>query len=927
MGMANRRPVPGGTPALQGRRSETGLLEGLVAAVRQGDSRTLILWGEAGVGKTALIEYLVHLASNLRVVRATGVESEMELAFAALHQLCAPMLDQVDRLPDPQRHALEIVFGQREGLPPDGFLVGLAVLSLLANSAEERPLLCVVDDAQWLDHASARMLAFVARRLLAEPIGLVFGARRTPDELGGIPDFEVRGLGDADARALLATAGRSLLDERVRDRVVAETRGNPLALLELPQGMSKSELAVGFGQLEAPALRGRIEESFLRRLEALPEDSRLLLLAAAAEPIGDPLLLWSAADSLGIDAAAADSVQAAELVTIGERVTFRHPLVRSAVYRCSPARDRRAVHRALARATDGAVEPDRRAWHLAAAAAGPDEKVARELERSAGRAQARGGLAAAAAFLQRAVALTRDVAHRTDRALAAAHASLESGAFREALGLLDSVEAGRLDERQRARADLLRAEAAFAQRRGNDAPPLLLRAAKTLEPLDRELARETYLDAWSAALFAGRFASSASLHDVSREARLAPRPTGRSRPSDDLLEGFALLFTDGRTSAIPVLERAAAGFAGDEASTEEVLRWGWLATAAAVTTWDFETCVAVSTRGVQLARDSGALAVLAVSVNVLAQAMSLAGEFEKAARLIAEADAVTEATGTHVAPYGALVLAGLRGHEAGAFGLIDATVNAATADGQGTAVQYARWAGSVALNGLGRYAEALVAATDASDDTPELFVSAWSLSELIEAATRSERIDEARTALERLAERTRSSGGGWAEGLEARGRALLSEGETAERLYREAVERLGATRLRPELARAHLLYGEWLRRQHRRVDARAELGSAHDMFTAIGMEAFAERARVELGATGETVRRRTVETRDELTAQERQIAGQARDGLSNPEIGTRLFLSPRTVEWHLRKVFTKLGISSRRELASVLGSEFDLTPA
>ena len=616
------------------------------------------------------------------------------------------------------------------------------------------------------------------------------------------------------------------------------------------------------------------------------------------------------------------------MLALGERVTFRHPLVRSAVYRSADAPERRAAHLALAEATDRDVDPDRRAWHLAAAAAGPDEEVALELERSAGRAQARGGLAAAAAFLQRAVALTGDPARRADRALAAAQASLGAGTFDVARGLLATAEVGPLDELQRARLDLLRAEAAYSESRGSDAPALLLRAAKTLEPLDPQLARETYLDAWSSALFAGRLASPASLHEVSREAR---RPGGppdvRVRPIC-CWTGFAMAFTDGRAAAAPVLEQAATGFAGDDVSIEEVLRWGWLATAAAVMVWDYETCLAVATRGVELAREAGALTVLAVSVNVMAQAVVLGGDFGRAALLVAEADSVTEATGTQVAPYGALVLAGFQGRAAEASGLIDATIEESTAGGQGTAVQYARWARSVLLNGLGRYEEAMAAAQEASDDTPELFVSVWAAIELLEAATRCDEPELARAAHERIVAATAVAPTDWALGIRARSRALLSEGETAERLYREAIERLGRTRLRPELARAHLLYGEWLRRANRRVDAREQLRAAHDQLASIGMEAFAERARRELLATGEKVRKRTVETRDELTAQERQIARLARDGLSNPEIGARLFLSPRTVEWHLRKVFAKLGIHSRRELANALpSSDAELVPA
>jgi DNA-binding CsgD family transcriptional regulator len=851
----------------------------------------------------------------------------MELAYASLHQLCAPMLDRLERLPAPQRQALEIVFGMSAGAAPDRFLVGLAVLSLFSEVAEDEPLLCVVDDAQWLDQASALTLAFVARRLLAEPVGIVFAAREPGEELQHVAELEVRGLRNGDARVLLGSAVRLMLDDPVRDRIIAETRGNPLALLELPRGLTATQLAGGFGMVGAHGLPGRIEESYIGRLQTLPEETRLFLLVAAAEPIGDPLLLLRASERLGISVSAVDAATDG-LLAIGERVTFRHPLVRSAVYRSASMPDRRGAHLALAEATDRNVDPDRRAWHLAAAATGPDEDVALELELSAGRAQARGGLAAAAAFLQRAVALTGDPARRVGRALAAAQASLGAGIFDVALGLLATAEVGPLDDLQRARLDLLRAEAAYSESRGSAAPALLLRAAKTLEPLDARLAHETYLDAWSAALFAGQLASSASLHDVSREALAARRPAEPPRPSDLLLQGFSLAFTEGRSAAAPLLEQAATGFAGSDVSIEEVLRWGWLATAAAVMVWDHDTCLAVATRGVQLAREAGALTVLAVSVNVMTQAVVLGGEFGRAALLVAEADSVTEATGTQVAPYGALVLAGFQGREDDASGLIEATIEQYTAGGQGTAVQYARWARSVLLNGLGRYEEALAAAQEASDDTPELFVSVWAAIELLESATRCDKPEVAHAALERIAAATAVAPTNWALGIQARSHALLSEGEIAERLYREAIEQLGRTRLRPELARAHLLYGEWLRRENRRVDARAQLRAAHEQFTSIGMEAFAERARGELLATGEKVRKRTVETRDDLTAQEQQIARLAREGLSNPEIGARLFLSPRTVEWHLRKVFSKLGIRSRRELAKVLpSSDSELVPA
>jgi DNA-binding CsgD family transcriptional regulator len=904
-------------PAFRGRAPERELLGRLLDNVRGGQSAVLVVRGEAGVGKTALLHACAEQASGFRLAQVAGVESEMELPFAGLHQLCGPMLGRLGTLPAPQQDALGVALGLRAGEAPDRFLVALAALTLLAEVAAERPLLCCVDDAQWLDGASAQVLGFVARRLLAEAVALVFAVRDGVDgrQLAGLPEIGLEGLDDEDARSLLTTVLPGRLDEQVRDRFVAETRGNPLALTELPRGLSAAQMAGGFGLPAPMPLSGRIEESFARRLEELPHETRRLVLVAAAEPLGDPALMWRAASRLGVGGTALEPAAAAGLLDVGAHVRFRHPLVRSAVYRSASEVDRRLVHRALADATDPTLEPDRRAWHRAQATRGPNDDVAAELERSAGRAQARGGLAAAAAFLGRAADLTIDPALRAERMLSAAQANLQAGAFDAALGLLATARAGPLDEFGRARVDLLQAEIAFAQNRGSAAPLLLLRAARTLEPLDVLLSRETYLDAWGAALFAGRLATVGSLHDVSRAVRTAPQPAHAPRPCDLLLDGLALVFTDGREAASPVLERATSAFAGNGVSVEEVLRWGWLATAAAVHLWDYDTCLAVATRGARLARDSGALEVLAVSANVLGQAFALGGDFATAARLIAEADAVTEATGTRVAPYGALVLAAFRGREADASALIDATVREATAGGQGIAVQYAHWARAVVMNGLGRYDEALAAAVRASDDTPELFVSAWALSELAEAAVRAGAADAAARAVARLSEHTRGSGAEWALGITARARALLAEDEA---LYREAIEHLARTGLRPEHARARLLYGEWLRRANRRTDAREQLREAYDAFAAMGAEAFAERARRELSATGAKVRRRLDEARDELTAQEEHIARLARDGRTNPQIGAELYLSPRTVEWHLNKVFTKLGISSRRDLQEAL---------
>ena len=909
--------APGRHTSLRGRAQECGLLDGLLADIRRGEGRSLVLRGEAGIGKTALLEYLIESASGMTVLRAVGVESEMELAYAGLHQLCAALLDRLEGLPAPQRDALRVVFGLSGGVPPDRFVVGLGVLSLLSEVAEERPLLCVVDDAQWLDEASALTLAFVARRLLAEPVGIVFAAREPGAELEHLPELVVRGLRNGDARELLRTAIRFNLDESVTDRIVAETGGNPLALLELPRGLTESQIVGGFGLPERASLAGRIEESFVRRVAPLPEETRLLLLVAAAEPVGDPLLVWDAAERLEIPPRAVAAAEADGLLTIGERVIFRHPLVRSAVYSSAAIADRRAVHLALAEVTDREVDPDRRAWHLAAATTGPDEQVAAELEQSAGRAQARGGVAAAAAFLQRSVVFTPDPARRTGRALAAAQTHLQAGAFDAALRLLASAEAGPLDHLGRARAELLRGQIAFASSPGSEAPAPLLNAARRIESLDPALARETYLDAWAAALVAGRDALVGTLEEVSRAAVSAPRPTSAPRPADLLLDGLSAMVTEG-SAAASRLSRAVSVFAEGKIDLAEVLRWGWHAGVAACTVWDEGSWRQLSAWQLQSAREAGVLVELSFCLESLTLVTTWCGEFALADSLIAEADAIAEATGTSFVRSGAAILASFRGRETDAPALIETEGRNAAAAGQGLVSQVFQWVSAVRYNGLGHYGRALVEAQRASKTGPELGVTAWALPELIEAAMRTGETRLAGEALTRLTKAASAGERDWGLGVLARSRALLSDGGDAEGSYREAIERLGRTALRPELARAHLVYGEWLRRENRRLDAREQLRIAHELFRTIGMEAFGERARTELHATGAHVRAHTVETRDDLTAQERQIAELARDGLSNPEIGARLFLSPRTVEWHLRHVFTKLGIRSRRDLARAM---------
>jgi DNA-binding CsgD family transcriptional regulator len=903
------------------RTSERDALDRLLERVREGQSGVLVIRGEAGIGKTALLRYAARRASGFRVAQVTSVEAEMELPFAGIHQLCAPLLDHLDALPQPQQDALNVALGIASGDVPNRFLVGLAVLGLLSAAAEERPLLCLVEDSQWLDDASGLILGFIARRVLAESVAIVVAVREptTRQDFDGLPELLVRGLAEEDARTLLVRAVPGRLDDRVRDRIVAETRGNPLALLDLPASMSATDLAGGFEVVAPTDLRRHLEDHYLQRAGELPEPTQRLLLLAAAEPTGDATLVWRAAHGLGLDRSSLAPAEDAELVDVGARVRFRHTLVRSAVYRAAAVSERRAAHRALAEATDPDTDPDRRAWHRAHAAVGVDEEVAAELERSADRARARGGAAAAAAFLAHATELTPDPAERGRRALAAAEAKFDAAASDAALELLATAELTPLDELQRARLERLRAEIAFARTRGSDAPSLLLDAARRLEPLDAAMARETHLEAMAAAMFAGRFGDHPGLREAAEAAQAAPAAPQPPRAIDLLLDGLATRFTEGYSAGLPPLRSALDAFREVDGSTAGDVRWLWLACRLAQDLWDDELWYVLATRGLRVARETGALGMLPIAATYRASLHVHAGAFGAAAGLIEEADAITQATDMAPLKYASLMLAAWRGDEADGLRLIEAARLEATARGEGMGLGVIEWATALLYNGCGRYAEALEAAQRGCEhDDVGLFAS--SLAELIEAGVRSGATDEASAALDRLSGRTQASGTDWALGIEAGSRALLSDTQDAEPLYREAVERLARTRGVVHLARARLRYGEWLRRENRRVDAREQLRAAHEMFTGIGAEGFAERTRHELLATGETVRSRTDDARGVLTPQEAHIARLARDGLSNPEIGAQLFISPRTVQYHLRKVFLKLEITSRNQLARLPAS-------
>ncbi|WP_399936765.1 AAA family ATPase [Streptomyces sp. BBFR25] len=917
-----------------GRSRERQTVEQLAAQVRAGRSAALVVRGEAGIGKTALLDHLAAHAQGCRTLRAAGSEAEMELPFAGLHQLCGPLLDDADHLSTPQREALDVAFGLAAGPAPNAFLLGLATLNTVAEAARERPLICLVDDAQWLDRASVQVLGFVARRLQAESVGLVFAVREPDTEgmLEGLPALTLEGLPEDEALALLRSVIPGPIDAHVRSRILAEARGNPLALMELPRGITMADLGGGFPRRASQPSASRIEESFRDRIGSLPPATRRLLLLAAAEPLGDVTLLRRGAEQLGIDMDAASPALALGLIEIGGRVRFRHPLVRSACYDHADEYDRTEAHRALAEATDPVLDADRRAWHRALATVLPDEDVAAELVRCADRARARGGLAAAAAFFERATELTLDRTTRCARALTAAEAAFDAASVDSAYHLARAAEAGPLDPLQSARVRRLHARIVFARSRGSEAAPLFLEAADRLAPLDAALTRETCLEALAAAIYAGRLGGGTTVREAADFARAAPRVPGPPSRVDHILEGVSTRFTAGYAAAVEPLRGALRAFQREAGGGHvDTARWLWLACPVAPEPiapelWDDEAWHNLADSAVRLARGAGALVSLPVALTYRAGVHLQAGEFAEASALIDEADALSTATGNAPPDYTSLLLVAWREDEYQAKKAIDEAVRTATDKGQGRALGLAHHVTAVLYNGLSRHGAALTGAQRACEYEDFGFFG-WYLVELVEAGARSGAQDAAHDALDRLTGTTEAAGTNWALGVQARSRALLEKEGNAEKSYREAVDRLSRTRLRVELARAHLVYGEWLRRENRRGDAREQLRTAYDMFTDFGASGYAARAVGELRATGETVARRGTAAGAALTPQEAHIAGLARDGLTNPEIGAQLFLSPHTVEWHLRKVFAKLGISSRRQLRTVLAERPTTAPA
>ncbi|MEV4349320.1 LuxR C-terminal-related transcriptional regulator [Actinoplanes sp. NPDC049596] len=901
-------------------RDEWVLLDRLIEAVGSGESRALVLRGEAGIGKTCLLEYVLDRVGGWRAVRAGGVESEQELAFAGLHQVCAPLLEHLSSLPVPQQAALRTAFGMASGEPPDRFLVGLAALGLLGEAARDRPLLCLIDDSQWLDRASAQVLGFVARRLRAESVAMIFAVREPTSggdvtELDGLPAVRVSGLSDHQARLLLESAYPGPTDQRILDRVVTESRGNPLALLELPRGFTRAELAGGFGSLSAIVMPERIEESFLRQIASLSHTTRQVLLVAAAEPIGDPVLVWRAVDRLGIEVNAETASREAvgRFVDFAPRVRFRHPLLRSAIYRTATGEERRRAHEALGQVTDRLTDPDRRAWHLAQAAETPDEVIATELEESARRSRARGAAAAAAAFLERAAALTPDAKRRGQRLLAAAHATYEGGMPMAAPRLIALAEASPLNLLEKAQADVLYARSAFALGRGRDAIRSLFQAATRLESIDAEAARYTHLEAMRARWFLADHAPGLTLRTMAEAAHNSPLP-GAEATSDVLIHGLAIRYRDGYAASAPILKRALAEFCATTPAGEIGLLLEWFAGTVAVDLWDDDAWNRISRRFVQLARDKS-IASLPIALTMRTVSLVVQGELSAAESLLEDFDAVRQATGIFDAPYAELLLAIWRGRTEKAADLLAAMTDDANMRGEGVTLIAVAWMRALLLNSLGRYEEAAAAAVQATEPEREMgFITLCALAELATAAARAGRPETAAPALARLTSMTEASGTEWAQGVTARCRAMLAESESAEPHFRESITRLGRTRIRGELARAHLYYGEWLQENGRQDDARRELHTAHTMFTEMGMGTFDVLATRGLGGIGEKVDIGPKAESSTLTPQERQIVRLVRDGLSNAEVADRLFISPRTVEWHLSKVFAKLGVTSRRQL-------------
>lgn len=906
-----------GQRVLIGRQDEQQRLAELCDRARLGESGVLVVHGGAGMGKTALLADMVTRIDGLRTIAISGAESEMELAYSGVQQLCAPILAHIDRLPDPQKNALRVALGLREGVAPERLLVNLAILTLLGDAGAQRPTVCVVDDAQWVDRASLQALTFAARRLLADQVVMVF-ANRTPGadrELTGLPELKLDKLAHVHADALLSEVMPGQLDHSVRENILVEADGNPLALLELASAMAPAVLAGGYGLTAATSIENRIEREYDQRLQQLPPATRTLLLIAAAEPTGNPAWLWAASSRLHLDAEASAPAERSGLITVESRLRFRHPLVRSAVYRSASVTERRQVHATLADVITGPAADEYRVWHRAHSASAPDEAIAVELVGSAERARRRGGAAAAAAFLAYAVELTPDPGRRAERALNAALCKLDAG-DPEAAALLLAAAGGTDNELLDARTDLVRAKIAFATQRGRDAPPLLLAAAAGLRSLDARLARDTYLEALVAGMIVGRLHSdeSTSAAAIAAAARAAPAPPGPPTAADLLLDGIVVRLTEGHAAGAPLLQRAIAQYVREDEAGIADPRSHDITLRVLLDLFEQDTYSSLNSRQLELLRAAGELTVLPAALTTYAGVCVTSGDFARAAELLLESEAISTATGAPPHRSIQTYLAACRGQEQRAKQLAHATIRGATARGEGSEIVVVLFSLAILHTRLGQYDEALTACTTALQ-YDDMGMYGHVLNETVEAAVRSGNTSIARTAAAQVIERADATRTSTSLGYAARARALTTDGTAAEHEYRIAISELERSPLRVMAARSHLIFGEWLRRANRRTEARAELRIAHEMFLRMGADGFAERTRRELQAAGEPLRNERGDSSVvALTTQESYIARLAGEGYTNSEIASHLFISPRTVEWHLSKIFAKLGVSSRREL-------------
>jgi DNA-binding CsgD family transcriptional regulator len=899
------------------RLTETGVMQELLDRAREGSSQVLVLRGQAGIGKTALLREMAERAasSGMRLAQATGIQAEMEFDFAGLHQLLLPFAGGLEDLPEPQRAALGTVFGLASGRAPDRFLVGLATLTLLTDAAERQPLLCVVDDAQWLDRVSLEMLAFVARRLLADRVAMVFGLRdreERAEALSGFPELRVGPLPPAAGKLLFERAAGGQVAELTSRRVLAEAAGHPLALVELGNGLAAGRGVPNTAPGQPLRLSERLELLYLNRARELPNEAQTFLVLAAAEQLGEPDRVWRAAAVLGLNPEVAELPEIRRMVSLSPRVAFAHPLMRAAAYWGAAPGERRRVHAALAAVTNPDADPDRRAWHLAEATDGRDDAVARELEVSAGRARGRGGWENEQALLERAAQLTEDPGRRAARRLAAAEAGLVAGNVIGADALAEQAAPDLAQPLTRARARRVRGLCLQAQGKTTEAVRILVDAALEMSAADPRRGRDTMLEAFSAAQFDGWFGPESS--QVAVAVRRLPRPTAAAA-GDELLEGFAAIH-EGRTAEGYALLRVgvrsiAIAYDAPDTTLPRLLAWS----KAAGLLFDHSAWADLERHWIPALRDRGAVAVLIPALFSVGYNHLRAGRLSAAETALAEGRALAEGVGNREWLDGfnaseVLSLA-LRGN------VPEGRALAARLRGEPIQKQWRDVTDlSVAVLELaaGRYDAALDAALQARALWPLL-----SPEDVVEAAVRCGRPEVAQAALDDFVPLAEAAGTPWALGVMARCRALLAGDDPgADDNYQESIGCLQRTPVTLSLARSRLVYGEWLRRQRRRRDARDQLRTALESFEHLGARGFTGRARGELAATGEHSTERTGQPGPQLTPQEAQIARLAAAGATNREIATQLFLSTATVDYHLRKVFRKLDVTRRASLPRAL---------